>query len=354
MQHHIIRPQIHTSFEKQWMEMGEQIEEFRQELGEDRLLALRIYLTDSANQWNAICTSVQYAQWSKQFFISYIEQPLLMGEKIACHLVTTEQPIVAKRVGEGRGEFSLASGATLLLQTVRFSTKNCSSTAYEQTQMAFEVHRQWLATFGATLKDNCHRTWIYVRDVDNHYAEVVNARNLLFEKEGLSPSTHFIASTGIEGRTAVGKALVAMDFLSVLHLPISQVKYLSALDFLNPTHEYGVAFERATSIRTNAHRYALLSGTASIDRNGKCVAKGSIEEQTVRTMVNVAALLKDDGMTTADLQYLIIYIRDVADTAFLQRYFATKFPNLPVLLTLAPVCRPEWLIEVEGIAQKIL
>ena len=34
----------------------------------------------------------------------------------------------------------------------------------------------------------------------------------------------------------------------------------------------------------------------------------------------------------------------------MKRLFDQKFPNMPLVITLAPVCRPTWLIEMECVA----
>jgi hypothetical protein len=48
--------------------------------------------------------------------------------------------------------------------------------------------------------------------------------------------------------------------------------------------------------------------------------------------------------------YLLVYLRDVSDRANVQAWLSQRFPDLPVLVLHAAVCRPEWLIEVEGVA----
>ena len=55
-----------------------------------------------------------------------------------------------------------------------------------------------------------------------------------------------------------------------------------------------------------------------------------------------------------DLQYMIVYLRDVADYHPIQKYIHLRFPNVPALIVEARVCRPEWLIEVECVATRSL
>ena len=51
-----------------------------------------------------------------------------------------------------------------------------------------------------------------------------------------------------------------------------------------------------------------------------------------------------------DAAQLIVYLRDGADFEKVRGMFQEKYPQVPTVFTLAPVCRPTWLIEMECIA----
>ena len=53
-----------------------------------------------------------------------------------------------------------------------------------------------------------------------------------------------------------------------------------------------------------------------------------------------------------DVMQIIVYLRDGADYQIVKNLFDQKFPHIPTVITLAPVCRPTWLIEMECIAVK--
>ena len=110
-----------------------------------------------------------------------------------------------------------------------------------------------LGQFGCTLENDCVRTWFFVQNVDVNYAGVVRARRELFERHGLTPQTHYIASTGIEGRHADPSRLVLLDAYAVKGLRPGQQVYLHAKDHLNPTYEYGVTFERGVRVLSLIH-----------------------------------------------------------------------------------------------------
>ncbi len=207
-----------------------------------------------------------------------------------------------------------------------------------------------LAQRGASLKDNCLRTWFFVRDIDNNYNGVVQGRNSVFAREGLTSDTHFIASTGIEGQSAQPSRLVAFNAFADTRITPQQIKYLYGKTHLNPTYEYGVAFERATAVDYADRRHVYISGTASIDNKGQIVAPGDIKAQTLRMLENIEVLLQEGDCGWEDVAHLTVYLRDIADFGLVSRMMEERFTDIPKVIVLAPVCRPGWLIETECMA----
>lgn len=199
---------------------------------------------------------------------------------------------------------------------------------------------------------NCMRTWFFVQNVDVNYSGVVKGRNEVFATNGLTRDTHFIASTGICGRHADPRVAVAMDTYAVDGLRDGQHGYLYAPDYLNPTYEYGVSFERGAYIDYGDRRHVLISGTASINNEGKIMYPGDIRRQTMRMWDNVHALLDEAGCSWDNVGHIIVYLRDLSDYAVVNSMFRERFPDIPHVIVLAPVCRPGWLVEMECMAVK--
>lgn len=220
----------------------------------------------------------------------------------------------------------------------------------QQTHDVLNAYEHLLALQHATLSDNCIRTWFFVRDVDTQYAGLVKARREKFLQVGLTPSSHYIASTGIEGKPSSQKALVQMGAYAVVGIRPQQIQYLYAKTHLNPTYEYGVTFERGTALMFGDRKHIFLSGTASIDHRGEVVHAGDIRQQTLRMWENVEALLEEAGAGFPDVMQMIVYLRDTADYQVVRKMFEERFPETPAVFTLAPVCRPAWLIEMECMA----
>jgi enamine deaminase RidA (YjgF/YER057c/UK114 family) len=79
---------------------------------------------------------------------------------------------------------------------------------------------------------------------------------------------------------------------------------------------------------------------------------GDIVKQTKRMWENVEVLLQEGGMDFNDVMHLVVYLRDTGDYEVVNELFRQRFPDIPTVISLAPVCRPTWLIEMECIAVK--
>ena len=219
-----------------------------------------------------------------------------------------------------------------------------------QTRQIFGQYQAALKAQGLSIEGNCLRTWLFVRDIDNNYAGVVKGRRDYFTEIGLTRETHYIASTGINGNDPDPKVLVSMDAFAVKNIDLGKVRYLKAPSHLNPTHEYGVTFERATLFEHNGLRRIFISGTASIDSKGEVLHVGDPSMQTERALENIRALLSDGGATLENVKEAIVYLRNPEDRDKVTRVLNTQVPDWKCFMVHAPVCRPAWLVEIECVA----
>ena len=79
---------------------------------------------------------------------------------------------------------------------------------------------------------------------------------------------------------------------------------------------------------------------------------GDVRKQTMRMWENVETLLKEAECTFEHVGHLLVYLRDMADYVVVEEMFEERFPNIPKVFLLAPVCRSGWLIEMECMAVK--
>lgn len=280
---------------------------------------------------------------------SWVGQPPAVPAKIALWAYHIVDPVMGLEKGWDHGSLVVDRGELRHRWTTRMAAPE-TSRPYDQTYQIFEHYVRSLSLAGLRLADQVLRTWFFVKNVDQNYAGFVKARNDVFQQCGLTADTHFIASTGIEGADADTRTCVLCDAYAVAGIRPEQIEQISALDHLSPTNLYGVAFERATAVRYGDRRQILVSGTASIDAGGDIVHPGNVMGQLDRTLENMAALLANAGAGLRDMQYFVVYVRDSSDAVAVGAEMGERFRGVPTILVTAPVCRPGWLVEVEGMA----
>lgn len=323
-------------------------------LSPDTAIFRRIYLSDAANQAALVRqSSLFHEPLNNPVAVSIVQQPPLPDCKIALLAYHTEgSPAPARKIALSPEDLVVRQGDLAHLWTTRLCTGNSRriDSAADQTRAVFDRLIGTLADNGGTLADNCVRTWIYVKDVDVFYQDMVDARTELFEKHGLTRDTHYIASTGIEGTGSHRYDTVLMDAYSVIGLRPEQVSYLNDFDRLCATKDYNVTFERGTRIVYADRAHHFISGTASIDTQGQVVHRGDVARQLDVALENVDALLRSGGASIDDMTHFLVYLRDPSDYGLIRGKLEERFPGTPTLILRGAVCRPDWLAEVEGIA----
>lgn len=351
--HLVVRPTAYAAFADQLDWIGRAYQNALSSLKLDQATAVfrRFSCSDLSNQAAALraCPLANPNGADDACAVSWVRQAAAPPAKAALWAYHVSSPgSELDKTAEGNA-LTLRRGALSHHWTTGVTCPD-RNTSYDQTRGIFENYEAWLHGRELTLADNVIRTWFFVQNVDLNYHGLVQARKEFFAQHGLTADTHYIASTGIEGAHADLAAKVAMDAYAISGVQPGQIEYLSALDHLSPTHVYGVTFERGTSVAYSDRKHLFLSGTASIDREGRIVHPGDVSRQLDRTIENMEALLKNGGADWADMCMFIVYVRDPSDLTLAFRQMRKRFGETPVEIVVAPVCRPGWLIEVEGIA----
>jgi enamine deaminase RidA (YjgF/YER057c/UK114 family) len=318
----------------------------RRELGATTVFC-RFFLSDAATQAPAV---MNHLLDDRGYAASVLQQSPCNGTKVALWSYM-KTGVESQAVGQdlyrvqGHGPAQLWCGGLTA----------AGSDSKAQATLILQQYVMDLLSHGLTLEANCQRTWFFVNDIDLNYAGMVRARNDVFATQNLTAATHYIASTGIGGRTSDPRSLVSMDAVAFEGVGKEQVRYLYASDRLNRTSDYGVSFERGTAIDLGDRLHVFISGTASIDNRGEVLYEGDVIRQAERMLGNVEALLGEAGCNIADnVEQALVYLRDPADACRVEQYLEEHYPLLPHLILHAPVCRPGWLIEMECMAVRPL
>ena len=345
--HLMIHADASESFDNQLNAVNEAFRSFMESGSEGaRAVFMRYFLSDAANQADAVNA---YVEANQVCAVSVLEQPPLDGSKVALWVYLMKNVEVSKTES---GLWEVRQGDLRHLWMGGSFVRGGDSES--QMRVLFENYIDSLQAEGCTLSEDCIRTWIFVQNVDVNYAGIVKARREVFEDEGLTAQTHYIASTGIAGRNAYPDSSVIMDAYAVDGLRKEQIMHIYGSTHLNPTYEYGVTFERGTYVDYPDRRQVFISGTASIDNKGQVLYPGNVAMQCERLLENVSVLLNEAECAFEDVMSMIIYLRDISDYEKVRQIFDSRYPDMPKVYLWAPVCRPGWLVEMECIALKQL
>jgi len=327
-------------FAEQLHEIETDMQRFRTENPALKPVFKRYFLTDIAAQHAELESAISHSDCA----VSLVGQPPLDGTQVALWIILKSGVKLSRH-----GDLYIEDDG-VCRHVWATGLQSSEGDLYEKTQRLFAGYAAQLQSLGLHFSDDCIRTWIFVRDIDRRYREVVRARRDFFHTVGLTENTHYIASTGIEGLGTVPASGVMMDVYAVGGLKAGRQHYLHAPSHLNPTHEYGVTFERGVAIDYDDRRHIFISGTASINNRGEIMHEGDIRGQTLRMLENIERLLSEANVGFRDVMSMIVYLRNASDCEMVKSIFDERFPAIPKALTLAPICRPGWLVETECIA----
>lgn len=127
---------------------------------------------------------------------------------------------------------------------------------------------------------------------------------------------------------------------------------------LNEAYDYPkkVSFVRGMRVELDGCVMLFISGTSSVDEDGRSVHPGDLRAQVRRTLTNIKALLESEGADWHDVVRTTCYLADFRTydefneerNAF---YAEEKLDPVPASTCIeARICRPELLVEIEAIA----
>ncbi len=221
------------------------------------------------------------------------------------------------------------------------------------------------------------RTWLYQGHLvlpegdTQRYKELNRARTDFFESRNflapLLPKHYqgpivYPASTGIgadDVDLSVGGIALTTQRKDVFAVPLENPNQTPAFDYGAVYSPQSPKFSRAMLLKSGEAVRIFVSGTAGIT-DSESRYDDDPEMQTRLTLENIEALVSGsnmrrhgiDGFETglSDFLSLRVYIKRPADAEAVRALCEARCPNVPILYTVADVCRPELLVEIEGIA----
>lgn len=189
------------------------------------------------------------------------------------------------------------------------------------------------------------RTWLYLDHILEWYDQLNLVRKDAFDRFEVYTQS-MPASTGIGVSNLAGTALTAGAWaIARLRNDVQIEPVISPLQC--SARDYGSCFSRAVEISTPDLRRLLISGTASISRDGATDHRGEVWAQLERTFDVVDAILSSRSMRWKDVSRATAYVRNVKDAPRFEEFLAVEGYNLPVVITRADVCRDDLLFEIE-------
>lgn len=218
--------------------------------------------------------------------------------------------------------------------------------ADNQTRHMFERAEKLLHEAGMEFHD-VMRTWIHLREMERDYPALNEARRTFFETRNINPVP---ASTGITGGPAKSEHDLNLGIYAVkASSPVQRTVMTSPT--LNEAGEYGADFVRGMRVHESNRTVLLISGTASINETGQTAHVGDFEGQARRMLLNVEALLREQGAGFGDVVSAITYVKNPEDALRLQQIMdEAGYSGFPNALVEAPICRPDLLCETEALA----
>jgi len=229
--------------------------------------------------------------------------------------------------------------------------ENLKASPPAQAREVFESMKSALEEQGFGFADTV-RTWFALDRLLEWYEAFNGVRTAFFEENGVFLKT-VPASTGVGAANQFGAALIG-DLLAV-QPKTNRLKIESVPSPLQGSAlSYRSSFSRAVELVFPTHRRLLVSGTASIDKDGQSAHAGDPALQIDLTMRVVEELLRSRNMNGTDLFRGIAYFKRMDDRVFFDKYCARHaIPAFSLAIASLDICRKDLLFEIEVDAVQI-
>jgi enamine deaminase RidA (YjgF/YER057c/UK114 family) len=249
------------------------------------------------------------------------------------------------------------SGVHAQTRDMLHRTRNALKGAHSDFQ---QVVRIWFYLGGITEIEGEHQRYYELnRARTDFYHDIRFCCSLL---DPNSPRGVYPASTGIgaSGRDiSMGCMTLQTKRDDVFLLPLENPQQTPAYAYHPKYSPKSPKFTRAMALILGDYVTTWISGTASIV-DSESRHPGDVERQTEQTIDNIERLIapnnfalhgiKGAGATLHDLAKIRVYVKRQVDFAKCKAICERRFGHVPAIYAVADICRPELLVEIEGVA----
>lgn len=247
--------------------------------------------------------------------------------------------------------------------------------AYAQTVEVLGRTAFLLESVGSSF-EQVLRTWFYLGGITEPEAEGVRYQQLNGARADFyrgaqfyhsmprpgGPPTIYPASTGI-GVAGLGLTLSCLALETqrkdVRLVALENPNQTPAYDYQAKYSRQSPRFSRAMALVQGDYTTIWISGTASVVGSESCHLR-DLERQTEQTISNIEQLiapknfdahgLSGVGAGLRDLAKIRVYLKRPEDLEQCREICERRFGAVPAIYAVADICRPELLVEIEGVA----
>jgi enamine deaminase RidA (YjgF/YER057c/UK114 family) len=246
---------------------------------------------------------------------------------------------------------------------------------YHQTRTLLQSMNEELAQTGAGF-EHVVRTWFYLGSITENensaqrYKELNRARTDFYRdiefqcslSQPNIPQGIYPASTGIgmQRKDLLGSCIALQRRRpDALLLPLENPQQTPAYAYHPRFSPQSPKFSRGMALVLGDYITTWVSGTASVVYSNS-LHPGDISKQTEQTIENIERLISCEnfgfhgishgGSALMDLAKIRIYLKRAQDFPVCKAICDERFGAVPAIYAVADVCRPELLVEIEGVA----
>jgi len=366
---------VDGDFESRFVEIREKfVEVLPQYSMMDSAVAMSVFLNDIGQK--------QFLrQKFREFFgenfpaTTYIPQTSCFGNSIVVELfaVSGENTnLEIKRHSENSVQVNADDMSILFCGDIRSDEVPLHS--YDRSLSAIQKMQILLERNGFDISD-LYRTWLYqghIVDTEGdtqRYKELNRSRSDVFNGQKFItqflPQDHrgiaFPSSTGIgadDYDLVISCQAIKSQRNDLIIVPLENPMQISAFDYGEVYSPKSPKFSRAMAFVAGSDAKVYISGTASIT-DSESRFEGDPVGQTNQTLDNIAVLVTPEnlsrhgvngfGATLEQLAVARVYVKNKNDFPVIRQVCDQRMPGVPIVYTFADVCRPELLVEIEGV-----